>query len=63
MFYPVIKEDECTNCRACARICPKNCFDDADDKPCARVSDPLLCTGCESCEAVCPMKAIKVREI
>jgi len=61
MFLPVIKDDECTNCLECAKICPKNVFDREQDE--VTVSDPSLCTGCESCSAVCPQKAIRVEEI
>ncbi|MBI5571440.1 MAG: 4Fe-4S binding protein [Desulfomonile tiedjei] len=61
MFWPVIKENECTNCRACQRICPKMVFDLEDRK--VTVAMPTYCTGCESCSEVCPLKAIDVREI
>lgn len=61
MFIPVIKDDKCTNCRACSRICPKLVFEDEEREVC--VSDPSHCTGCESCTAVCPYDAIKVEEV
>ncbi len=61
MFIPVIKDDKCTNCKACARICPKLVFEDEEPEVC--VSDPSHCTGCESCTAVCPHNAIKVEEV
>jgi NAD-dependent dihydropyrimidine dehydrogenase PreA subunit len=61
MYLPVIEEDKCTNCQACARICPKLVFEPKDDKP--GVANPIYCTGCESCSAVCPMQALKVEEI
>ncbi len=61
MFIPVIKDDKCTNCKACSRICPKLVFRDEDSE--VRVSDPSCCTGCESCTAVCSYGAIKVEEV
>ncbi len=61
MFIPVIKDDKCTKCQACARICPKLVFMDKDSEVC--VYDPTHCTGCESCTAVCPHDAIKIQEV
>jgi Pyruvate/2-oxoacid:ferredoxin oxidoreductase delta subunit len=61
MYMPVISEKECTNCQACARICPKLVLE-ADRKK-VSVGNACLCTGCESCRAVCPLNAIKVEEI
>jgi len=61
MYLPVKKDEKCTCCRACARICPKNVFEEDDEE--LRVCNPLRCTGCESCSAVCPVEAIKVEEI
>jgi NAD-dependent dihydropyrimidine dehydrogenase PreA subunit len=60
MYRPVIREDKCTNCRACERICPKGVFD--PDEADVSVGNPIRCTGCESCTAVCPMNAITVEE-
>lgn len=62
MYIPVIRDDECTNCRACARICPKQVFTGERDED-VSVSNPMACTGCESCTAVCPAKAITVKEV
>jgi Pyruvate/2-oxoacid:ferredoxin oxidoreductase delta subunit len=61
MFLPVIKEDKCTGCRECARICPKMVLDVEDEE--IKVSDAYYCTGCESCSVVCPHRAIEVKEI
>ena len=61
MFLPVVDEKECTNCRECEKICPKNVFDPDEKMP--RVSNACYCTGCESCSAVCPKNALKVEEI
>jgi Pyruvate/2-oxoacid:ferredoxin oxidoreductase delta subunit len=61
MFLPVIEEQKCTNCKKCARICPKLVLESRDKD--VAVSMPTFCTGCESCSAVCPHKAIQVREI
>ena len=61
MYMPVIEDERCTRCRACAHICPKGVFDEDEDD--LRVNDPVYCTGCESCTAVCPIAAIKVEEL
>jgi NAD-dependent dihydropyrimidine dehydrogenase PreA subunit len=61
MYIPVIRDDECTNCRACERICPKLVF--GKDKKEVCVADPSKCTGCGSCCAVCLVKAIEVKEM
>lgn len=61
MFLPVIKEDKCTGCKACCRICPKLVLDETHED--VRVCNAALCTGCESCLAVCPEEAIEVQEI
>lgn len=61
MYMPIIKDEDCTRCRACANICPKDVFD-ADEEELS-VSNPVYCTGCESCTAVCPMAAIEVEEL
>jgi len=62
MFRPVIKEGDCSNCRACQRICPKEVFGSKEEETIA-VCNPIRCTGCESCTAVCPIGAIKVEEM
>ena len=61
MFQPVIEDDRCTNCRECAKVCPKDVLD--TDEGDVRVMNPHFCTGCESCQAVCPVKAIEVHEV
>lgn len=61
MFLPVVDEKECTNCRACERICPKNVFDSDEETLC--VANACYCTGCESCSAVCPKNALRVEEV
>ncbi len=61
MYVPVIKYEECTCCRACVLICPKNVFEEDEKEP--RVGNRLYCTGCDSCTAVCPVEAIEVEEI
>jgi len=60
MFQHVIKEDKCSNCKSCLRICPKNVFE-ADDEE-VKITRPYYCTGCESCVEVCPLNALKVEE-
>ncbi|WP_083846745.1 4Fe-4S binding protein [Desulfomonile tiedjei] len=61
MYIPFINDDKCTNCLACARICPKLVLKDEDCRVC--VFDPSKCTGCESCSAVCPQNAIKIDDV
>lgn len=61
MYMPVVEAEKCTQCMACARICPKMVLDET--KKGVEVSMPTYCTGCESCCAVCPHEAIKVKEV
>jgi len=54
---PIVIEDKCTGCKACALLtgCPALVFDDEKGK--MRI-DPLICTGCGLCEQLCPFDAI-----
>ncbi|MDQ7782507.1 MAG: 4Fe-4S binding protein [Desulfomonilaceae bacterium] len=58
---PVIKEEDCTRCRACANICPKAVFDAKNGE--VTVCSPAYCTGCESCTAVCPKAAVTLKQL
>lgn len=51
---PVINEDVCVSCGACARKCPVNAIELCDVANI--ISDK--CIGCASCSAVCPVSAI-----
>lgn len=44
----------CTNCNACARVCPTGTV----DKTKGYLSDPAECTLCMDCYRACPSKAI-----
>jgi indolepyruvate ferredoxin oxidoreductase, alpha subunit len=61
MFIPVIDDDKCDNCKACAKICPKIVFESDDES--VQVANPIFCTGCESCSAVCPKNALKIQDM
>lgn len=61
MYFPIIREEDCTKCLACARICPKLVLQENDRE--VSVAEPSRCTGCKSCSAVCPLNAIQVEEI
>lgn len=54
-FRPVVKEDQCTGCKTCARICPMSNIS-VDDK--AHIGEN--CTICLGCVHVCPQQAIGV---
>jgi ferredoxin len=48
--------DECTNCGACAAVCPLEAISEGDGM---HVVDPDVCTDCGACEDACPVEAIK----
>ncbi|HOB91453.1 MAG: 4Fe-4S binding protein [Bacillota bacterium] len=48
--------DECTNCGACAEVCPVEAISEGDDK---HVIDPDVCTDCGACADECPVEAIE----
>ena len=47
--------DECTQCGACAEVCPVEAISEGEEK---YVIDPELCTDCGQCEGECPVEAI-----
>jgi len=53
-----IREDKCSQCQNCLRVCPFSAIDVADGK--VRVI-PELCKGCGLCNAACPSGAIQQR--
>ncbi len=61
MYFPVIDRKKCTNCKACAYICPKHVFD--RDSDVIEVSDPTNCNGCQACVAECPEEAVRIDEL
>jgi len=54
---PVIYEQKCTGCQACAKACPVNAISMQNNKA---VISGLKCIGCATCIAVCPSSAIDV---
>jgi len=52
---PGIKEDLCTGCGKCSRICAQNALKLVDKK---MSLDENLCVGCGRCIAMCPFDAI-----
>ena len=73
---PVVDEDKCTACGACAKACPKNVIElrnkgpkgrrvfvscvNKDKGAVARKACSAACIGCGKCQKVCPFGAIKV---
>ena len=54
-----VKEDVCTGCNICIRLCPYNAIE-KDEVGVAHIIE-VLCKGCGVCAASCPEKAIFVR--
>jgi Fe-S-cluster-containing hydrogenase component 2 len=48
--------DECTNCAACAPICPVEAISEQGD---VHKIEMETCTDCGECDDVCPVDAIK----
>lgn len=48
--------EECTNCAACAEICPVSAISEQNDM---HVIEQATCTDCGDCDDVCPVDAIK----
>jgi heterodisulfide reductase subunit A len=53
-----IREDKCSQCQNCLRVCPFSAIDIVDGK--VKVI-PELCKGCGLCNAACPSGAIQQR--
>lgn len=54
---PSVKEEKCTSCFACARICAFSAISYRESDKKAQI-DHDLCVGCGRCIAVCPFDAI-----
>jgi NAD-dependent dihydropyrimidine dehydrogenase PreA subunit len=54
---PVIDFSLCTNCGACAEVCPEGVL--AIGETHLEVVQPEACTDCADCEVVCPTGAIR----
>ncbi len=52
----VIKEDLCTGCQACVKVCDVNAI--AGDRNVPHVIDPDICVRCGKCITVCTFDAI-----
>ena len=73
---PVVDEDKCTACGACAKACPKGVIEirnkgrrnmrvfvscvNKDKGAAARKACKAACIGCSKCAKVCPFEAITV---
>ena len=73
---PVVDEEKCTACGACAKACPKNIIEirnkgrrnmrvfvscvNKDKGAVARKACKAACIGCSKCAKVCPFEAITV---
>lgn len=59
---PVIHEDKCSKCGACARVCPEDVFYGSQLKAFPVVSYPEECAHCNACVEECPVQgAISIR--
>ncbi len=48
--------DDCTNCGACADVCPVDAISDTGE---VHAIDQDACTDCGACDDACPVEAIK----
>lgn len=55
----IIKEDMCTGCGTCIKLCPYNAIK-KNEAGIAKVNE-VLCKGCGVCAASCPERAITMR--
>lgn len=49
----------CTNCGACAKVCPSGAIDPSNPK----IVDKTKCIGCMRCVSICPAKARKANPV
>ncbi|HDH96138.1 MAG TPA: 4Fe-4S dicluster domain-containing protein, partial [Proteobacteria bacterium] len=50
--------DKCTNCGACAQVCPTGAIVDLAPRHAKVEIDPGMCDGCGACKEICPAGAI-----
>jgi len=50
--------EKCTNCGACAQVCPTGSIVDLVPRHAKVEIAPELCDGCEKCKEICPAQAI-----
>lgn len=55
-----INPDTCTQCGACAQICPSAVLMMEDGKICVHADSPFGCIACGHCMMVCPAGAVSV---
>jgi NAD-dependent dihydropyrimidine dehydrogenase PreA subunit len=55
----LLLKDRCTSCNTCARICPANVFDAAEEGP-PVIARPGDCQTCFHCELYCQADALYV---
>lgn len=52
--------EKCTLCKACQKLCKKNCFDITEN---SLIISPQSCSACQLCADICPEHAILVEEL
>lgn len=52
----LIREDQCTGCGDCQKVCPVNAIEGTEKNP--RMINPIQCIRCGRCPEVCPQGAI-----
>ncbi len=52
----LIREDQCTGCGDCQKVCPVHAIEGTEKNP--RMIDPIQCIRCGRCPEVCPQGAI-----
>ena len=55
--FSVIRENRCTGCGNCSRVCHKHCLNMTKDRAgfsVSEITDAEACVNCGACKAVCP---------